>query len=226
MAERTVTMKGNPLHLEGEELKVGQAAPDVELVAVDLSAKKISDYRGKVLILSTVPSLDTSTCNVQTRRFNEEAAELGSDVAFFIAAAPAVCRGRGEKVVALESTSPLDFVVVCPAEGLSTAEVYRHCQPADEAVPITPLLEAMRAGDRAAIGRHLHNRLEPAAAGLSPRIEQLAAAMNDLDVLGHQMSGSGTSYFALCRNRRHARAVAGLLRNRSVGRVFVLRSMP
>jgi len=81
MAERTVTMKGNPLHLEGEELKVGQAAPDVELVAVDLSAKKISDYRGKVLILSTVPSLDTSTCNVQTRRFNEEAAELGSDIA-------------------------------------------------------------------------------------------------------------------------------------------------
>lgn len=83
MTERTgqITMKGNPMTLIGDEVKVGSPAPDATLTAVDLSARKISDYRGKVVILSTVPSIDTGTCNVQTRRFNEEATGLGDDVA-------------------------------------------------------------------------------------------------------------------------------------------------
>ena len=82
MSERSgvITMKGNPMTLVGEELKVGQSAPDAELTAVDLSAKKISDYRGKVLIISTIPSIDTGTCNTQSHRFNKEAAALGDDV--------------------------------------------------------------------------------------------------------------------------------------------------
>jgi thiol peroxidase len=83
MAERSgvVTMKGNPMTLVGEQVQVGQPAPDVELTAVDLSGKKISDYQGKVLIISTIPSIDTSTCNVQSHRFNDEATGLGDDVA-------------------------------------------------------------------------------------------------------------------------------------------------
>ncbi|BEQ16459.1 thiol peroxidase [Desulfoferula mesophila] len=76
-----VTMHGNPLNLLGQEVAVGQAAPDVELLANDLSPVKISDYQGKVVILSVVPSLDTPTCDLQTRRFNSEAANLGDDVA-------------------------------------------------------------------------------------------------------------------------------------------------
>jgi thiol peroxidase len=83
MAERTglVTMKGNPLTLVGDEIKVGQAAPDVELVANDLSAVKLSSFRGKVCILTSVPSLDTPVCDIETRRFNEEAEALGDDAA-------------------------------------------------------------------------------------------------------------------------------------------------
>jgi thiol peroxidase len=80
MSERTVTMKGQPMTLAGQELAVGQPAPDVELTAVDLSKKKLSAYRGKVVVLCTVPSLDTSVCDAQTRRFNEEATALGEDV--------------------------------------------------------------------------------------------------------------------------------------------------
>jgi thiol peroxidase len=76
-----VTMHGNPLHLLGQEVAVGQAAPDVQLLANDLSPVKISDYKGKVVILSVVPSLDTPTCDLQTRRFNSEAAGLGGGVA-------------------------------------------------------------------------------------------------------------------------------------------------
>ncbi len=82
MQERTglVTMKGNPLTLLGPEVKVGQAAPDVELVANDLSTVKLSSFKGKVGIFTSVPSLDTSVCNKETRRFNEAAAYLGDDV--------------------------------------------------------------------------------------------------------------------------------------------------
>lgn len=74
-------MKGNPLILTGSEVKVGQPAPDFEVVANDMSAVKFSSYRGKVCIICSVPSLDTSVCDIETRKFNEEAGKLGSDVA-------------------------------------------------------------------------------------------------------------------------------------------------
>lgn len=83
MAERTglITFKGNPLTLLGNEVKVGQKAPDAELVANDLSVVKLSALRaGKVCILTSVPSLDTSVCDMETRRFNEEAGRLGRDI--------------------------------------------------------------------------------------------------------------------------------------------------
>jgi len=73
-------MRGKPLTLVGTPVRVGDAAPDVRLVANDMSDKRLSDYRGKVVILSTVPSLDTSVCDKETRTFNEKAAELPGDV--------------------------------------------------------------------------------------------------------------------------------------------------
>ena len=81
MSARTVTMHGNELVLLGKDLQVGEAAADVELVANDLSGVKLSDFRGKVCVITTVPSLDTAVCDIMTRRFNKEAAELGKDVA-------------------------------------------------------------------------------------------------------------------------------------------------
>lgn len=78
MAEHntTVTMKGNPLKLSGPKVGEGDNAPDAELVANDLSPAKLSDFRGKIRVISSVPSLDTSVCDKMTRRFNEEAANL------------------------------------------------------------------------------------------------------------------------------------------------------
>lgn len=78
--KRTVTMKGNPLTLVGNEVKVGQPAPDFEVIANDMSSVKLSSFKGKVRIICSVPSLDTSVCDIETRRFNEEAGKLGSDV--------------------------------------------------------------------------------------------------------------------------------------------------
>ena len=83
MSEREglVTLKGNAVTLLGDEVNVGDDAPDVTLVANDLSEVKLSSFKGKVVILSVVPSLDTPVCDTQTRRFNEEAAALGDDIA-------------------------------------------------------------------------------------------------------------------------------------------------
>jgi thiol peroxidase len=83
MEERSgaVTMRGNPLTLLGKELNVGESAPDIEVLNNDLTPVKLSSYRGQVCIVSTVPSLDTPVCDMETRRFNEEAANLGSEVA-------------------------------------------------------------------------------------------------------------------------------------------------
>ena len=83
MEERSaaVTMHGNPLTLIGKELSVGDSAPDLELLDNDLNPIKLSSYRGKVCVISSVPSLDTPVCDMETRRFNEAAGQLGEDVA-------------------------------------------------------------------------------------------------------------------------------------------------
>lgn len=80
MRTNEVTMRGNPVTLEGQSPEVGQPAPDVVLVANDMSEKRLRDYRGKTVILSTVPSLDTPVCDKETRTFNERAAALPDDV--------------------------------------------------------------------------------------------------------------------------------------------------
>lgn len=75
-----ITIHGNPLTLLGELVQTGRQAPDFEVIDKDLSAVKFSSFAGKVCIISCVPSLDTSICDIMTRKFNEEAVELGDDV--------------------------------------------------------------------------------------------------------------------------------------------------
>jgi thiol peroxidase len=82
MEERTgiITMKGNPLTLIGKELKIGDSAPDVEVLDNNLSPVKLSSFRGKICVISSVPSLDTPVCDMETRRFNKEAGKLSADI--------------------------------------------------------------------------------------------------------------------------------------------------
>jgi thioredoxin-dependent peroxiredoxin len=72
----SVTLKGNPVTLVGQELKVGDKAPDFKLQKNDLSDYTLDQSAGKTRIIISVPSLDTPVCDQETRRFNEEAAKL------------------------------------------------------------------------------------------------------------------------------------------------------
>lgn len=76
-----VTFKGTPMTLEGEEPKRGEAAPDFNLHFFDGGLKTLTkaDLTGKPTLLSVVPSLDTGVCQIQTKRFNQELSELGSN---------------------------------------------------------------------------------------------------------------------------------------------------
>jgi thiol peroxidase len=75
-----ITMKGNPLTLAGKALKVGDRAPDFGVLDNNLSPVSLGAYKGKVCIISAVPSLDTPVCDIETRRFNQEAANLSQDI--------------------------------------------------------------------------------------------------------------------------------------------------
>lgn len=75
-----ITFQGNPLVLLGEEPKVGEKAPEFEVLDNNLSPFRLSSLAGKIRVICSVPSLDTPVCDMQTRRFNQEATALGQNV--------------------------------------------------------------------------------------------------------------------------------------------------
>lgn len=112
--ERTgvVTFKGNPMTLVGEEVKPGDRAPEFHVVDTAMQPASLELFRGKVKILSSVPSLDTPVCDMETRRFNEEAARLP------------------EKAVVLTISMDLPFAQKrwCAAAGVEKVKIFSDFQ--------------------------------------------------------------------------------------------------
>lgn len=110
-----VTMGGNPIKLLGEEIKVGAVAPDFTVLDAGLNPVKLSDAKGKTVIISVVPSVDTSVCASQTRRFNEELAKLEDVVIYTVSvdlpfALGRFCAAEGiDAVKTLSDHRDLDF---------------------------------------------------------------------------------------------------------------------
>lgn len=112
-------MVGGVEHIiQNDMLEVGQPAPDFTLIANDLSEKTLSDYEGKVKIISVIPSIDTGVCSAQTRRFNEEAAKLNDTV-----------------VLTVSADLPFALKRFCGNEGIDNSETlstYRDMKFADD----------------------------------------------------------------------------------------------
>ncbi|MDP6685738.1 MAG: thiol peroxidase [Candidatus Omnitrophota bacterium] len=79
--EKVVTMKGNPLTLLGSEVKVGEKAVDFNVLDTSLKGASLDNFKGKIKLIASVPSLDTPVCDLEIKRFNEEAAKLSEDLA-------------------------------------------------------------------------------------------------------------------------------------------------
>lgn len=140
------------------------------------------------------------------------AAQIGSDVPFFLAQSWAWCRGRGEQVTPFKSGISIPLLLVCPLVGLSTAAVYQTLNAPSldvgkqQARSESAMAEAIRMSNLQAISHLLHNRLQLPAERCLPLVGELrqlfAQAAAEGFCLGSLMSGSGSSYFAVCRSQQ------------------------
>ncbi len=166
--------------------------------------------------------------DMPSSQFDALASELGSDVTFFRYGPLALCRGRGERVEPLVLPGVFHFVLVCPPVGVSTVEVYRKVIPPDRPRSTRGITEALALGDVASLGRELFNRLQPVAESLVPSLGAVRDALANLgpSLDGHLMSGSGSSYFGLARDREAAEDAANRLNMLGLGRVQVVTCGP
>ena len=103
----TVTLGGNPINTSGNLPSVGDNAPGFELVNGKLDNVSLQDFGNKRKVLSIVPSLDTPTCAVSTRIFNEKAASLDNTVVLVISADLPFAQARFCEAEGLENVVPL-----------------------------------------------------------------------------------------------------------------------
>jgi 4-diphosphocytidyl-2-C-methyl-D-erythritol kinase len=148
------------------------------------------------------------------------AASLGADVPFSLAGHTAVGTGRGDLLTPAMSRGEFHWAFAVQDEGLSTPAVFRafdslhgYRPDASGGAPLergddVALMQALRAGDAAALGAALHNDLEPAAVAIAPRLAEPLAVARDSGALGVVLSGSGPTVAALARTAQHALALA------------------
>jgi len=148
---------------------------------------------------------------LETAELARIGAGIGSDVPFFFALPAAWCTGRGEIVEPIAPGRELELVIVRPAVGLATAEVFRRVKIPDQQVNGAAINAAFTAGDVEAIGRLLHNRLQEPAEELCPEVRELREQLAAAKPAGCLMTGSGSAVFALCRDRAEAVRVARMM---------------
>ena len=150
------------------------------------------------------------------------AVQTGSDVPFFLYRRPARCQGRGEIVMPVSSGQSLPVVLVKPEQGLSTPAVFSRLAEYgfDDREGIAPMLAAFAAGDPSLVGARLHNRLLQPALGELPALAHLSGRLEQLDIPGYQMTGSGSTFFVICRHQTQANKLASRLRQMRLGTVL------
>lgn len=167
--------------------------------------------------------------NLPLEQLAAMSASIGSDVAFFFSTPAAWCSGRGEIVTPAALGAKLWLVLACPPFGLSTAEVYKNVKVPAAPVSGDGIRKVLAEGNVEQIGRLLFNRLEEAATLARPEIGDYQRLLESLQPAGARMSGSGSTLFALGRNRQDAQRIAQELQHgpdkRFAQRLYVVRSV-
>ena len=167
---------------------------------------------------------------LSTVELSELALQIGSDVPFFLSGSAARCRGRGELLTPLNIPATLDVVLIKPRVGLATAEVFAEYAThqggsVDDRVAADNILGACASGRAPEIGKWLYNRLVDSALRLQPELQQLQAELLALGLPGVQMTGSGSTFYLICRHARQARNIAEKLSHRGHAAVFHTRTL-
>jgi len=126
--KNAVTLKGNPVTLVGDEVKVGQKASDFKVLAYDLTEKTLNDFKGKIKLIASVPSLDTPVCDLQIKRFNDEASNISKDVV----------------IIFISMDLPFAQKRFCQEFGINKIKTFSDHRDADFAVKYGVLIKELR----------------------------------------------------------------------------------
>ncbi|MGA0038523.1 MAG: 4-(cytidine 5'-diphospho)-2-C-methyl-D-erythritol kinase [Pirellulales bacterium] len=161
------------------------------------------------------------------RRLVEIAAELGSDVPWFLTSGGGIATGRGERIEPVSGLPDWPVVIAVPAEGLSTAAVYGGCTPEPDQVGRSmKLAGTMRLGRFEESLELMHNTLQAAAVAASPTVERLLLSMKTAGAVRPMVTGSGSGCFALTPSEEEALAIANTLSAEGWPGVFCGRLAP
>jgi len=167
-----------------------------------------SDGAAALVLLNRLWGLD-----LRGEELSRLAAELGSDVPFFLNGPLAVMRGRGDIIEPIDQRVNVWVVLLCPPFGLATRDVYQRAEvPLTSAVGQSRLVWSLLVRGRIEeLGRHLVNDLEPAAQALNSDMSRLRRLLEENGAACVSMAGSGSAMYALCATEVEARTIAGAI---------------
>ena len=129
--------------------------------------------------------------------------KLGADIPFFIKCVPARCRGIGEKITPITIKNDYYVLIVKPAEGLATKAVFEKADELKLTVGnIDDVVDALASGDDEKLAKSMHNSLEAAAISMLPEIQTIKDYLFNKGLKMVQMSGSGSTVFALSQDKK------------------------
>ena len=152
------------------------------------------------------------------------AAKLGSDVPFFIKGKTSLCSGRGEKITPVEVKSEMNYLIIFPHINISTTMIYRNLKIdlTKKIIDVSFFLNALKHHKAAGISKLLFNRLEEVIFTTYPDLLDVKKVLGHYDFCGLSVSGSGSAFFGLCKDRQQVEAIKGKIELSDIGNVFAV----
>ena len=152
------------------------------------------------------------------------ATKLGSDVPFFIKGKTSLCSGRGEKITPVEVKSEMNYLIIFPHINISTTMIYRNLKIdlTKKIIDVSFFLNALKHHKAVGISKLLFNRLEEVIFTTYPDLLDVKKVLGHYDFCGLSVSGSGSAFFGLCRDRQQAKAIKSKIELSSIGNVFAV----
>ena len=154
----------------------------------------------------------------------EFAAKLGSDIPFFIKGKTSICSGRGEVISPVQVGIRMDYLILFPRVHISTETIYKNLKIdlTKKRKDVSFFLDALKYSESVGIGKLLFNRLEEVIFTTYPDLLQVKHSLEFFDFCGLSISGSGSAFFGLCKDRHQAEAIKSKVELSGTGNVFVV----